>query len=142
MRLSKAQFLKSLKQVYCRLGVTEHGVGVVAIRSIPKGTDPFKNCEPFGDVLKITREELAGADAPRAVKSMVRDFCAFQDGFYHVPDYGIDAIDKSYFLNHSSNPNVETTDGGGTFRTTRRIRKGEELRSDYAQYYPSRRFRS
>lgn len=140
--MRKATFLKSLKDVYCRLGVTRHGVGVIAIRSIPKGVDPFKNCDPFGDVLRITRAELAGADAPREVKQMVRDFCAFQDGYYHVPDYGIDAIDKSYFLNHSDDPNMETTDGGGTFRTLRRIRKGEELRANYADYYPGRRFRS
>jgi SET domain-containing protein len=142
MKMTKAQFLKSLNDVYCRIGVTRHGVGVVAIRSIPKGTDPFKNCDPFGGVLTISAAELAGADAPQAAKEMVRDFCAFQDGMFHVPDYGIDAIDKSYFLNHSDEPNVETSDGGSTFTTTRRIRKGEELRANYTQYYPGRRFKS
>ena len=142
MKMKKAQFLRSLGDVYCRIGVTKHGVGVVAIRSIPKGANPFKHCDPFGGVLKITEQDLLGADAPKAVKEMVRDFCAFEDGIFHVPDYGIDAIDKSYFLNHSEKPNVETTDGGNAFKTLRRIRKGEELTSNYANYDSTRRFKS
>ncbi len=133
--MNKKQFLKSLNDVWCRLAVTKHGVGVVAIRPIPKGIDPFKNCDPFGDVMKLSAKELDASDAPKESKQMVRDFCALQDGVYFVPNFGIDAIDKSYFLNHSSKPNMVTKDDGEEFVTARRIKKGEELVADYGQYH-------
>lgn len=133
--MNKRQFLTSLNDVWCRLAVTAHGVGVVAIRPIPKGTDPFKRCDPFGDVLELSQAELDASDAPKEAKQLVRDFCALQDGVYFVPDYGIDAIDKSYFLNHSDKPNMVTKDDGEVFVTARRIKKGEELVADYGEYH-------
>lgn len=132
--MNKKQFLTSLNDVYCRLGVTKHGVGVVAIRDIPKGTDPFKRCDPFGDVLKVPAKELLQSGAPQEVIKMVRDFCALQDGNYFVPNFGMDAIDKSYYLNHSTNPNLVTDDKGETFVAMRKIKKGEELTANYDQY--------
>ena len=86
--MNKRQFLRSLEDVYCRLAVTRHGVGVVAIRPIPKGVDPFKRCDPFGDVLELSEKELEESGAPEEAKQLVRDFCALQDGTYFVPDYG------------------------------------------------------
>lgn len=133
--MNKKQFLKSLNDVYCRLAVTRHGVGVVAIRPIPKGVDPFARCDPFGDVLELTEAELEASNAPWEAKQMVRDFCVLQDGVYFVPDYGLDAIDKSYFLNHSAKPNMVAKDDGEVFVTARRIKKGEELVADYGQYH-------
>ncbi len=138
--MNKKQFLKSLCEVYCKLAPTSNGVGVVALRAIPKGVDPFKHCDPFGDVLEIPEAELDAYDAPKEVKTMVRDFCALQDGVYFVPNYGIDAIDKSYFLNHSSKPNMVSTDKGETFTTARRIKKGEELTANYDEYHESEHF--
>lgn len=139
--MQKKAFLNSLRDVYCRLGVTRQGVGVVAIRTIPKGIDPFKRCDPFGDVLKIPQKELEESDADESVKKLVRDFCALQDGVYFVPDYGIDAIDKSYFLNHSSKSNMVSHDHGETFITARIIKKGEELTANYDQYHETKHFK-
>ncbi len=133
--VNKKKFLESLHDVWCRLAATRHGVGVVAIRDIPKGIDPFKNCDPFGDVMKLPAKELDASKAPREAKQMVRDFCALQDGVYFVPTYGIDAIDKSYFLNHSTSPNMETLDNGETFVAARDIKKGEELTANYELYH-------
>ncbi len=122
------------------MGITKHGVGVVAIRPIPKGVDPFKNCDPFGGVLKITEKEFNAYPAPETVKNMVRDYCPLQDGVYFVPDYGIDAVDKSYFLNHSRKPNLVTKNKGEKFVTARKIKTGEELTSDYRLYDKEKRF--
>ncbi len=133
--MNKRQFLQSLNDVWCRLAVTKHGVGVVAIRNIPKGIDPFKNCDPFGDVLEVSEKELDASPAPEEAKQLVRDFCALQDGAYFVPDYGIDALDKSYFLNHSRTPNMITREKGERFITARPVKKGEELTADYGQYH-------
>jgi SET domain-containing protein len=65
---------------------------------------------------------------------MVRDFCALQDGNYFVPNFGMDAIDKSYYLNHSTKPNLVTHDKGETFVALRKIKKGEELTANYDEY--------
>lgn len=138
--MRKKAFLNSLQHVYTRLGVTKHGVGVIAIRPIPKGTDVFKNSDPCGDVLKIPKDELDAYDAPAEAKNMVRDFCALQDGVYFVPDYGIDAITKFYYLNHSKTPNMITPDRGETFLTARDIATGEELTADYDHYHETDHF--
>lgn len=132
--MNKKQFLESLRDVYCRLGVTPHGVGVIALRNIPKGVDPFKNCDKHGDQIEIPQDEFDAFDAPPEAKELVRDFCVMQDGTYFVPDYGIDAIDKSFFLNHSKTPNMETHNRGETFVAARVIKAGEELTADYDMY--------
>jgi len=138
--MNKKAFLRSLREVYCRLGVTKHGVGVIAIRDIPKGTDVFKQSDPHGDVLQIPEQELEGFDAPEEAKELVRDFCALQDGVYFVPNYGMDAITKFYFLNHSRKPNMHTPDKGETFITMRDIKAGEELTADYDTYHETKHF--
>lgn len=133
--MNKKEFLNALNETYCRLAVTRHGVGVVAIRPIPKGIDPFKNCDQGGTVIRIPESELEAYDAPPEAKELVKDFCALQKGVYHVPSFGIDAIDKSYFLNHSEKANMVTYDEGVTFITARDIKKGEELTANYHQYH-------
>lgn len=139
--MNKKSFLTALHDVYCKLGVTKYGVGVIAIRTIPKGTDPFKNADPEGDVLRIPKKDLDTFDAPKEAKDLVRDFCALQDGAYFVPNYGIDALTKNYYLNHSKEPNMETPDKGETFITIRTIKKGEELTADYDSYHETDHFK-
>jgi SET domain len=138
--VNKKEFFASLNDVYCRLGTTSHGVGVVAIRPIPKGIDPFKNCDPGGDLLEIPAAELDACVAPEEAKQMVRDFCALQEGVYHAPNYGMDAIDKSFYLNHSKEPNMISPDHGETFIAARDITVGEELTADYDTYHESQHF--
>ncbi len=138
--MNKRLFLKALGEVYTRLGVTTHGVGVIAIRLIPKGTDPLKNADPEGDVLKIPKAELDAYDAPEVAKDLVRDFCALQDGVYFVPNYGIDALTKNYYLNHSKEPNMITLDKGETFIAARDILPGEELTANYDTYHETDHF--
>lgn len=138
--MQKRGFLNSLHDVYCRLGVTKHGVGVLAIRAIPKGAEPLKRSDPCGDVLRIPKDELDAYDAPEEAKTLVRDFCALQDGVYYVPDYGIDALTKFYYLNHSKKPNLMTPDKGETFIAMRDIKAGEELTADYDTYHETDHF--
>ena len=138
--MNKKQLLHSLNGVYTRLGCGKSGVGVFAIRLIPKGTNPFTHCDSWGDVLEISESELATSSAPEEAKNMIRDFCALQNGIYYVPDYGIDAIDKSYYLNHSDTPNMTTHDKGESFVAARIIKTGEELTVNYDLYNEAQHF--
>ena len=140
--MRKKEFLESLKEVYCRIGVTQHGVGLVAIRAIPKGTDPLLHADPFGTVLRIKKEELDMYPCPEEAKALVRDFCALQEGYYHVPSYGMDALTKNYYLNHSKKPNMVTHDKGETFVDLRNIKAGEELTADYDTYHTTEFFKT
>ena len=139
MAMNKKQFLASLSDVYCRLACTRHGVGLVAIRRIPQGTDPFKNCDPEGDVLEIWKKNSNRTMRPRRQKNSCATFARL-NGVYFVPDYGIDAIDKSYFLNHSTEPNMTTADKGESFFASRDIEIGEELTINYDLYHDARHF--
>ena len=139
--MNKKQFLKSLTKVYARLAPTKHGVGVIAIREIPKGVDPFKNCDLSKGAIPISEKELNSVRVPEEVKDLVRDMSAYQKGYYYAPDYGIEPIDKSYFVNHSRKPNMMTKNKGVTYITARRVQKGEELTIDYRTYNEEERFK-
>ncbi|OGZ05349.1 MAG: hypothetical protein A3C93_04890 [Candidatus Lloydbacteria bacterium RIFCSPHIGHO2_02_FULL_54_17] len=138
--MNKKQFLHSLRDVYTRLGKGKHGIGIFAVREIPKGVDPMKRCDPYGSAIEVSEAELEAADAPEEAKRMIRDFCALQKGVYHVPDYGIDAVDKSYYMNHSDTPNMTTKDGGESFVALRNIKAGEELTANYDLYTEASHF--
>ena len=76
--MQKKGFLKALTEVYCRIGVTTHGVGLVVIRTIPKGTDPLKNADhEESGVIKIPQAELDDYDCDEEAKRLVRDFSEF-----------------------------------------------------------------
>lgn len=127
--------MDSLLEVYCRLGKTQNGVGVVAIREIPKGTNPFKNCNNDQGKVEVPQAELDAYDAPDAAKQLIRDFCPLVGGVYLVPHFGIEQVDKSYFLNHSASANLVTEDEGDTFVAARNIQAGEELTANYDSYH-------
>ena len=65
-------------------------------------------------------------------------FVTEKDGRLLVPKTALNGLDISFFLNHSRKPNVRTPDGGETFVTTRRVKKGEELTFSYTDYAGAR----
>lgn len=130
--MNKIELLNHLhNEVYCRLMPSpSHGVGVFAISDIPAGTDPFLGCWN-GDYVPITEEQLS--ELKEGVQNMVRAYCVLQEGVWYVPEIGLNRVDLSFFINHSSQPNVATKDGEGFF-TIRDIKMGEELLVDYNTY--------
>lgn len=137
----KKLLIKNLENdVYCRLKPSKkHGVGVFAIRDIPKNTDPFKltgsKCENE-KVLSIKKEELKNVH--HEVKKMVRDFYHEEDDTFHIPYKGINGNNISYYLNTTDNPNVGFISKKDcsmvVFITIRKIKKGEELLINYDDY--------
>lgn len=128
----------TLNDVYCRLSVTEHGVGVRAVRPIPRGTDPFRTVNPDPDpdtaIVWLTETDLAGAHP--GVRAMTSDFLAPSSGAVPMPPRGLNAITISFFMNHEARaPNMRVVSEGGdtyaSFRATRDIQAGEELTYDY-----------
>ncbi len=131
--MTKKQLLEHLKNnVYCRpMPSSIHGIGIFAIREIPKGVNPFIGCYDGIDY-KFSEKDLSGIHP--AVRKLVEDYCVKQNGYIYINASGMYRYDIGYFLNHSDNPNITTYDNSRTFITTRLIKEGEEITSDYGEY--------
>lgn len=131
--MNKERLLKQMREdVFTRIGRSSvNGVGVIAIRVIPKGINPFRgDTRRYGHV-RISLNELETVQP--AVSKFVRDFCILRNGYYMVPSIGIEEITKDWYLNHSKNPNMRAT-RNGSFRAIKNIKVGEELTVDYRTY--------
>lgn len=128
------EFIQNLKrQVYCRLSPSlHHGVGVFAIRQIPKGVNPMTETRQTDFITIPTVAITADPDIAPEVKKLVLDMCPENLGSYDVPNYSLNEIGISFFLNHSSTPNM--TEDDGDFYALRDIEPGEELTVDYGTY--------
>lgn len=129
---NKKKLIRLLQETYCRVKRSSiDGVGVVAIRDIPAGTNPFigsNNPEAY----TCTQKELSNLH-PEVLR-MIEDFLPVnKDGTIDIPVNGLNSLDISFFLNTSKSPNVATSDGV-FFKTARDIKKGEELTADYSTY--------
>lgn len=133
---SEDRFIKDLeKNVYCRLRPSKvEGVGIFAIRDIPKGTDPFKSFLPYRFAEVDADLVLKNPKIDPAVKKLASDMYVIADGKIHLYEGGLNGIDISFFLNHSEKPNLIAKHDGDFFVTARKIKKGEELFSDHRTY--------
>ena len=131
--MDKKEVLKRLQQTYSRLQPSKvSGVGVFAIRDIPKNISPFKgvNKQKWQE---FKLEELKHLD--KEILRMIDDFYVIEkDQTVMIPEYALNGMDISFFLNHSKKPNMYTKDEGTTFYTKRKIKKGEELTIAYGTY--------
>jgi len=107
-----------------------HGIGVFAIRDIPKGTkNIFSKGVGVGDWIKVRKEEVDAL--PQHSKDLIENHCLFDEDFYFIPDYGFKLVDLVIYLNHSETPNVISLNEGEEFEAIRDIAIGEELLVDY-----------
>ncbi len=108
------------------------GVGVFAIRDIPKGCrDMFGKPDKAEDWITIPKKEID--TLPDHAQFLVGNYCLFDDENYYVPAQGFKKMDVSLFLNHSDNPNIISINDGDYFEAIRDIRAGEELLLDYGE---------
>lgn len=121
------------KNVFCRLATSPiHGIGVFAIRDIPKKIDPMQEHREV-EFIEVPVEEVKNnPDISDAVKKLVVDMCPEEDGVYFAPPFSLNEIGIAWYLNHSDTPNMEEKDG--YFFTKREIKAGEELTVDYGTY--------
>jgi SET domain-containing protein len=131
MLKTKKALLKHLQEdIYCHLGVSKiAGVGVFALRQIPKGINPLRSWLPTKE-LSITIDELNKLPTP--VRKHVQMFCLVNNKKkkVDVPVFGMNATNMSVYLNHSKKPSLKFTKVGELV-SLRKINAGEELTIDY-----------
>ena len=129
--------------IYCRLGVSKiSGVGVIAIRDIPKGIDPFKSLSTYKDPIIVLKEEdLTGIN--KNVRSIIDDFFGNTDKnkkqkIYDMLASGPNNINIAFYMNHSDDPNMSMVEVKGKpyleFIARRNIKEGEEITINYKEY--------
>ena len=130
--MNKKQLRKHLQEdIYCRIGRSKiHGVGVIAIRNIPKGTNPFKKVTDF-NLVRFKKTELKKLEPQ--VKKMIVDFLSLDQEDILVPDTGLNALDISFHMNQSKKPNIVIGENEDFF-AARNIKEGEELTVDYSTF--------
>ncbi|MFN8243202.1 MAG: SET domain-containing protein [Ferruginibacter sp.] len=108
------------------------GVGVFAIRDIPKGCrDMFSPPDPADEWLTLSRAEVDSL--PGHSRFLIGNYCLFDEENYYVPARGFKKMDLSLFLNHADEPNIRSIHDGDYFEALRDIKAGEELFLDYGE---------
>jgi len=105
-----------------------HGIGVFAIRTIPKGTKNIFS-EGMGEWIQVSKQEVD--TLPASSKDLIENHCLFDEDHYFIPEYGFKLVDLVIYLNHSEIPNVRSLNEGEQFEALRDIQEGEELLLDY-----------
>jgi hypothetical protein len=115
--------------VYTRLRPSKiGGIGVFAIRRIPKGTRLFVGDSDemkwvqTSDVKRVSKE----------IRKLYEDFAVLREGRYACPR-NFNCLTMSWYLNESTKPNV-SCDDNYNFSVVRDIKAGEELTVDYSTY--------
>ena len=134
MQGNKYKLLKNLNQTYCSFGVSKvHGIGVIAIRDIPAGIDPFPPVKPE-KTIKLIDADLE--NIPKEVVSKIKSIFVKNNNTYYVYDMGLNCMGIRFHVNHSKHANIAVNEGVVTsgynpFITLRKIKKGEELFWNY-----------
>jgi len=107
-----------------------HGIGVFAIRAIPKGCRAMFSTGT-GEWIPVPRSEIE--QLPEHSKMLVENYCLCDADNYFIPDYGFKVMDLVNFLNHSDRPNIISINDGEYFEAIVDIKNGEELLIDYGE---------
>lgn len=128
--MTKDELLRELRnETYVALQPSGiHGIGVFAIRPIPKGC---RNIFSENKGEWITLPIIDVETLPGHSKNLVETYCLFDEENYYVPSYGFKLMDLVNYLNHSNNPNIVSIEDGTWFEALRDIQPGEELFVDY-----------
>ena len=128
--MNKGALLKQLAEsTYVMIKASPvHGIGVFAIRDIPKGTQDIFS-QGIGEWIEVSKEEVDAL--PKHSRDLVENHCLFDEKSYFIPDYGFKLVDLVIYLNHSESPNIVSINDGERFEAIRDIACGEELFVDY-----------
>lgn len=123
------ELLADLKETYIMLKPSPvHGIGVFAIRDIPKGCRTMFS-KDNGEWVKVPIAEIEAL--PESSRDLVETYCLYDEEHYYVPDYGFKKMDLVNYLNHSARPNVRSVNDGEFFEAITDIPAGQELLVNY-----------
>jgi len=105
-----------------------HGIGVFAIRRIPKGSCVFGADDAA--LVWVPKKQIEHLPAP--LKKLYDDFSVIKGNRFGCPT-SFNDLTISWYLNHSENPNV-AADDSFRFYALRGIEEGEELTVNYRTY--------
>jgi len=105
-----------------------HGIGVFAIRDIPKGCRTIFS-QGVGEWIKLSFKEVE--QLPEHSRNLIKTYGLYDDENYFVPDYGFKLMDLVLYLNHSAEPNVASVNEGEYFEALKDIKIDEELLVNY-----------
>ena len=130
--MTKEELLHDLRnETYVTLKASPiHGIGVFAIRDIPKGCKHFFS-KNIGEWIKLPISDVE--KLPAYSKELIETYCLYDEENYFVPDYGFKVMDLVNYLNHSNTPNIISVNDGVYFEAIRDIQCGEELLIDYGE---------
>ena len=128
--MTKEELLNELQnETYAALKPSPvHGIGVIAIRDIPKGCrNIFSKESGHWIELSITEVEKL----PEHSRNFIETYYLYNREHYFIPGHGCKIMDMANYLNHSSTPNLVSVDEGMWFEAIGDIAEGEELLIDY-----------
>jgi SET domain-containing protein len=130
--MTKEKLLNELSQeTYVTLKTSAiHGIGVFAIRDIPKGCRAIFSAD-VGEWIKLSISDVE--KLPEHSRSLIETYCLYDKDHYYVPDYGFKVMDIVNYLNHSSSPNIISVNDGDVFEALTDIPSGTELFLDYTK---------
>ena len=120
--------------VWARIGVSKiHGVGAIAIRDIPRGTNVFANDQR--EIMWIAADAIAGLPAGSAERRFYDDFGIRADGLIGCPAH-FDLLSVGWYCNEpepGKDGNLRATSDYQMI-AARDIAAGEELTIRYAAF--------
>jgi SET domain-containing protein len=114
-----------------------HGIGVFALRDIPKGCKTLFS-RNVGEWIRVPITDID--QLPDQTRNMVETYCLYDETHYYLPDYGFKVMDLVNYLNHSSSPNVVSVNDGEYFESIRDITEGEELFVNYGEIVDTKEY--
>ena len=130
--MTKEELLKELsEEIYAVLKPSPvHGIGVFALRDIPKGCRNIFS-KNIGEWIKLSIAAIE--QLPEHSRNLVETYCLYDDENYYVPDYGFKVMDLVNYLNHSATPNIISINNGECFEALTDISAGTELLINYGE---------
>ena len=128
--MTKEELLQELSQeIFAMLKPSPvHGIGVFAVRDIPKGCRNIFS-QNTGEWVKLPIRDVDRL--PEHSRNLVETYCLYDEENYFVPDYGFKIMDIVNYLNHSATPNIKSVNHGEYFEALDDIPAGSELLVNY-----------